>query len=634
MQSELKERVLLVDDELQVLVALEDTLAEHFIVLKAQSGEEALAIAEADHDLAVIITDQRMPRMTGDQLLTSLVKSSEAVRILVTGFADVGAVSRAVNDGRIFAYVTKPWNPDELLFKVQSAADQFRLTHELVKERQFLHDLMDNTLDGIYLKDESLRILRANRSFAAMLGQDDPRSLVGKKLGELVPEPMHVVDSDFEESRVVSEGVPLTDVTRTYNFGGHDHWISETKAAVRSPRGHLVGLVGVARDVTKQRALEAQLAQSQRLEAIVRFAGSVAHDFNNLLAVILSYAELSHAELGPESPISSDILQIVEAAKRGAGLTRHLLSFSRRQFIQPRPFNPDAVVANMEAMLRRLIGEDIALSVATFSSGAVLADPGQFEQIALNLVVNARDSMPRGGRLTIATADVTLDATYTDGHPGVSPGPFVALSVTDTGSGMDAVTQKRIFEPFFTTKEAGKGTGLGLATVYGIVKQSGGHIAVYSELGRGTCFKVYLPRVDAQPQEEAPAEPRVVVPASSGTVLVLEDDEDVRRVAARILSKQGFTVLESSRPSEARALLREHGPTLTLLLTDLVLPESGGTDFAREVTLEFPQVKVLYMSGYPEPATVSWSIQSHSYLEKPFTPRLLLDKVRTALAVP
>jgi PAS domain S-box-containing protein len=628
-----KERVLLIDDEPQVLVALEDLLFERFLVLKTQSTDEALAIAAREKDLAVIITDQRMPRMTGDQLLSQLVTSSEACRILVTGFADLGAVSRAVNDGRIFAYVTKPWDPDDLLFKVQSAAEQFRLTHDLIKERQLLRDLMDNTPDGIYFKDEKLRILRANHSFARMLDQPDVASIVGKRLGELAPPPLHADEAEHEERRIIADGVAVTDVIRQYSFAGEQHFLSETKAAVQSPRADFVGLVGIARDVTRQRTLEAQLAQAQRLEAIGHFAGGVAHDFNNVLAVILSYAELTQSQLETDSTMYDDVAQIAGAAERGAALTRQLLAFSRRQFVEPRPIHPGEVVTNLEKMLRRLIGEDIALTVKTSSAGVVVADAGQMEQVVLNLVVNARDAMPRGGQLIIETTDVTLDESYTDEHEGMTPGPYVALTVTDAGTGMDAATIKRIFEPFFTTKEPGKGTGLGLATVYGIVKQSRGHIAVYSEMGRGTVFKVYLPRTDGEVASDAPGAEPTELPPANGRILLLEDDDAVRKVATRILRGHGYVVHECTRPSEARKICEALGSTLDLLVTDLVLPEMSGAELAQELGASFPHLRILFISGYPGTAAFETGLAFRQpYLEKPFTPRLLLAKVRDVLA--
>jgi PAS domain S-box-containing protein len=630
-----RDRVLLVDDEEQVLVALEDLLSEHFTVLKTQSGEEALEIAAERPDIAVVISDQRMPRMTGDQFLNSLVKFSVALRILVTGFGDLTAITRAVNNGRIFAYIAKPWKPEELLFKVQTAAAQFRLERELMHERQLLHDLMNNAPDGVYFKDADLRFLRANKSFAQMLDQSDPRTLVGKRIGEIEPSPIHAIDIEHEERGVLSGQKALTDVTRQYEFGQEEHWLSETKAPIRAPDGRPLGVVGIVRDVTRQRLLEAQLAQSQRLEAIGRFAGGVAHDFNNLLAVILSYVELSSSQLEPESPIVEDLAQAIDAAHRGAALTRQLLAFSRRQVIQPRPLQINDVVRNLEKILRRVIGEDIVLSVVAPDVGTIVADGVQIEQILLNLTVNARDAMPDGGRLVIETANVTLDASYTDDHAGVEPGEFVVVSVTDTGSGMDAATQKRIFEPFFSTKEPGKGTGLGLATVYGIVTQSGGHISVYSELAVGTAFKVYFPRVDVVPEPEARHSDIIDLRAPNGNILLLEDDDSVRRVAARILTSKGYTVLEAREPAQARTLFHKYRASLDLFLTDLVLPGSNGIALSEEFLRSLPGLRVLFMSGYPGGAVQEARLTlKQPYIEKPFTPRSLTAKVREVLSSP
>ena len=385
------------------------------------------------------------------------------------------------------------------------------------------------------------------------------------------------------------------------------------------------------RDVTEQRRLQQQLVQSQKMEAVGRLAGGVAHDFNNLLTVILSYSDLLLEDRPPDAPDREDIEQIRKAAVGASALTRQLLAFSRQQVLEPRVLEVNTVVASTEKMLTRLLGEDISLTASLAPAlGAVKVDPGQLEQIIMNLAVNARDAMPHGGRLSIETANVDMDESYVRGHPVAHPGPYVMLAVSDTGIGMDAVTQARIFEPFFTTKEAGKGTGLGLATVYGIVKQSGGFIWVYSEPGHGTSFKIYLPRVD-EPVARAVAAPEVV--GGSETVLVVEDVAAVRAVAREMLERHGYTVLEAPDGETALRLAGKHQGVIRLLLTDVVMPDVSGRQLADQLLELRPDMKVLFMSGYTDDAIVRHGVlkEGIAYLQKPFTPDTMARKVRAVL---
>jgi len=386
------------------------------------------------------------------------------------------------------------------------------------------------------------------------------------------------------------------------------------------------------RDVTEQRRLQQQLVQSQKMEAVGRLAGGVAHDFNNLLTVILSYSDLLLEDRPRDAPDREDIEQIRKAAVGASALTRQLLAFSRQQVLEPRVLDVNTVVASTEKLLTRLLGEDISLTTSLAPGlGAVKVDPGQLEQIIMNLAVNARDAMPRGGRLSIETGNVEMDESYVRGHPVAHPGPYVMLAVSDTGIGMDAVTQARIFEPFFTTKEAGKGTGLGLATVYGIVKQSGGFIWVYSEPGHGTSFKIYLPRVDEPVSRASAAAPELV--GGSETVLVVEDVAAVRAVARQMLERHGYTVLEAPDGETALRLAGKHQGAIRLLLTDVVMPEVSGRQLADQLLELRPDMKVLFMSGYTDDAIVRHGVlqEGIAYLQKPFTPETLARKVRAVL---
>jgi CheY-like chemotaxis protein/two-component sensor histidine kinase len=369
------------------------------------------------------------------------------------------------------------------------------------------------------------------------------------------------------------------------------------------------------------------------MDTVGRLAGGVAHDFNNLLTVILNGAELALQALRADDPLRTDLVEIHGAAERAAALTRQLLAFSRRQMLRLEVLNLNTTLADMEKMLPRVLGEDIELVVARGEDlWNVRADPGQLAQIVMNLAVNSRDAMPAGGMLSMETANVEFDAAYTRTHPDVTPGGYVMLAVTDTGVGMDEATRQRIFEPFFTTKALGQGTGLGLSTVYGIVKQTGGHIVVSSEIGRGTTFRIYFPRV-AEPVARA-TRVRAAEPArGSETILVVEDEPGVRKLAKRILEMVGYTALEAENAGEAQSVVQRHGGAIQLLLTDVVMPGMSGPELAMRLVAERPELKVLYMSGYTESAITQQRLlgQGTAFIAKPFDASVLTRRVREVL---
>ncbi len=384
------------------------------------------------------------------------------------------------------------------------------------------------------------------------------------------------------------------------------------------------------------RQSEEQLRQAQKMEAVGRLAGGIAHDFNNFLTVITGRSQLLVEGLDAEDPLIRHARVIERTTERAAALTRQLLAFSRKQVVEPRILDLNAVLVGLHPMLRQLIGENIDFAiVARASTGQVRADPGQIEQVVLNLAVNARDAMPNGGRITIETDEVDLDESYTRWHVGVEPGPYVQISVSDNGTGMDAETRSRIFEPFFTTKERGKGTGLGLATVYGIVKQAGGNIWVYSEPGLGTIFKVYLPSVGraVATGEEAPAP---VAPRGSETILVVEDEAEVLELAREVLHMSGYAVLRAAQPAQAVEICRHHPAPIHLLLTDVVMPQMSGRALATKLSAMRPEMRVLYTSGYTDDAIVHHGVLDPeiAFLQKPYSPTGLARKVREVLDAP
>ena len=393
------------------------------------------------------------------------------------------------------------------------------------------------------------------------------------------------------------------------------------------------GIVLNARDVTERRKLEEQLIRAQRMEAIGTLSGGVAHDFNNILTVILGHTEVLLQALKSSPAERAHLKSIDEASRRASALTRQLLAFSRKQVLQPRIFNLNTLIVDLDKMLRRMISEDIELETITDPHlGAARADPGQMEQVVMNLVLNARDAIRGGGRITIETANVTLDDDYVREHAGPRTGPHVMLAVSDTGEGIGADILPHIFEPFFTTKEVGKGTGLGLSTVYGIVRQSGGNVFVYSQPGRGTTFKVYLPRVD-EPAPTAAEPPQSTVASGAETVLLVEDEPALRDLLKTALTGNGFTVLDVPTPADALALSRKHSAPLHLLLTDVIMPGMDGPALAKQVQSERPDIKVLYMSGYATNFIMHDGIvdPGTNFLEKPFHPRALLAKIREVL---
>ncbi len=617
-----KQQVLLVDDEPQILVALEDLLSSDFVVLKAQSGTDALDVMHERPNIAVVITDQRMPQMPGDELVSRINEFHNAQRILVTGYADLSAVVRAVNEGQIFAYVTKPWNEDDLRQKVLKAAEQFRLSQELANEKRLLDDLMNNSPDGIYFKDRNLKFVRANQTVADwhQVGLDD---LVGKRLSELQPT-ADAVRVEEQERQSLQDGKPILDLLTQKTLGAEARWISETKAPIQGLGERPVGLIGISRDITKQLELEQQLVQAQKMEAIGKLAGGVAHDFNNLLMVMQGCGEMIRENMPDDEPRRNDVEELLRAVERASSLTKQLLTFSKKRPIKLVLLNLNEIATEATAMLRRLMPENVSIELALMPEVELMrGDATQVEQVLLNLTINARDAMPNGGKILIRTEVVPADVGSEDGAL-----PQIRLSVADQGHGMSREVMDRIFEPFFSTKEIGKGTGLGLSTVYGIVKQLSGDIRVESEVGKGTTFEVYFPTYRG-PAPTAPVFTKSTRPhAGSEVILLVEDDDNVRRVARRMLEQRGYQIMQAASPSEAKQISAQHKGSIDLLLTDVAMPEKDGLSLAAELLAERPNLRVIYMSGYVEEAKgQALNADGIYYLEKPFSQEKLLNMV-------
>jgi PAS domain S-box-containing protein len=448
------------------------------------------------------------------------------------------------------------------------------------------------------------------------------------------PEDHKIVEAAEEASQ---RGERFQAEYRVIRKDGRVIWVSDTAVVVEGSDAHPL-MEGIIVDITERKQLETQLQQARRMEAIGRLAGGIAHDFNNLLTIIKGYTELAlkRPKISPE--LQADVERIEDASERASTLVRQLLAFSRRQVLQPKLVDLNSIVMGLDKLLRRLMDEGIEMSTVPGKTiGTIKADPGQMEQVIMNLVVNARDAMPKGGRLTVETANVELDAAYASDHVTVKPGRYVMLAVSDTGTGMSPETVAHIFEPFYTTKESGRGTGLGLSTVYGIVKQSGGYVWVYSEAGRGSSFKVYLPRVDEAPETLQLTKVASGEQKGSETILLVEDQPQVRELARMTLSEKGYTVLVTSSPEDAESACARHGAEVHLLLTDLIMPGLTGRELAKRLTTRHPKMRVLYMSGYTFGITTQPGMSSGlledgvPFLQKPFTPSALSEKVREVL---
>ena len=542
----------------------------------------------------------------------------------------------AILFGKVFHTTANPLrDPAEFLLGsvivLRDITDRKQAEAALAESENRFRSLVENATVGIYRTTPDGKILMANPPLVKMLGFDSFQELASRNL-ETEGLGANFPRSAFRE-QVERKGKIQGLESAWIRRDGSVIFVRESASVFRDSDGKVLYYDGICEDITERKNLEDQLRQAQKMEAIGRLAGGVAHDFNNLLTIITGYSQLAIERLSGNKRVSEFVEEVKDAGERAATLTRQLLAFSRRQILQPCLLDMNSVVSNVEKMLRRLIGEDVDLIASLAPDlGTVRADPGQIEQVIMNLAVNARDAMPKGGKLTIATANANLDESQCRAGSGVKPGPYVMLSLTDTGTGMDEATRARIFEPFFTTKEQGKGTGLGLATVYGIVKQSGGDIQVFSEPGQGTTMRIYLPRVEGIVAGKQP-DPPVAETRGNETILLVEDEQSLRSLLRGVLESAGYKVIEARKSSEALEISRTYSGPVHLLLTDIVMPELRGTEIAERILAKRAGIKVLFISGYSdgEVAPERQLDPGIPILQKPFTPEALALKVREVL---
>ncbi|HTZ74505.1 MAG TPA: PAS domain S-box protein [Candidatus Aquilonibacter sp.] len=525
-----------------------------------------------------------------------------------------------------------------LLFDVYVIYQQHQLQkirRRLTEREEFFQLISENVADMIAVVDASGKRLYNSPSYHRVLGytQEELKSIAS--LEQIHPDDQQLVSDVIAETR-------RTGIGRRIEFRmrhKHGHWVhlESTASVVPDASGHVDRLIVVNREISERRRLEEQLRQSQKMEAIGRLSGGVAHDFNNLLGVIIGYGEILEERIDSANPLRASVDQILKAGRRAASLTRQLLAFSRQQVLEPKVLRLNAVVADMEKMLRRMIGEDVELTISLGPSlGRIRADQGQIEQVIMNLAVNSRDAMPNGGKLVIETMNFEIDRAFAARYAyPVLAGPYILLTVADSGTGMDAATQQRIFEPFFTTKEKGKGTGLGLSTVYGVVKQSSGYIDVYSTLGKGTTFNIYLPRTDSSEGDDGHDAGPATATRGTETILLVEDEDTLRALTKNLLELNGYTVLEAANGAAALEISDRAPGEIHLLLTDVVMPGINGRVLADQLKSKRPGIKTMFMSGYTGQRVGEETIfrPGTIFLQKPFSREQLARKVRDALEV-
>ncbi|MBW2304396.1 MAG: response regulator [Deltaproteobacteria bacterium] len=633
--------ILLIDDNPDDRLLMIRELSREFddpriVQIKDQQAFEE-AIEKGGFDL--IITDYQLHWTTGLDVLESVKnRFPDMPVIMFTGTGSEEVAVEAMKAG-LDDYVLKSIRHIKRLpAAVRAVLEKSKQRLATLELEARYRRLFENFPAGLFRSTPEGRLLDLNPAGRRILGIGEEEPLDEVRIHELCA---HPDDQTLFRDFITRDGVVQDLELPLRRYDGKITWVRMNARAVQDSSGNILYCEGSFVDITErkkreeeQKKLEAQLFQAQKMEAIGRLAGGVAHDFNNMLSVIRGYCDLALSRLKPMDPLFHDLTQISEAAARSADLTRQLLAFSRRQTIEPVKLDFNVQLENMERLLKRILGEHIELVFSPSPNlWPVYLDQSQVDQVVANLAVNARDAMPNGGRLTLETGNTTLDETFQDKHTGCLPGEYVVLAVSDTGFGMDEETLEHVFEPFFTTKEEGKGTGLGLSTVYGIAKQNKGFVNIYSEQGKGTTVKVYFPRYTGDDEAEPVESGEVALKGGEETILLVEDEDQVRKLARTILERLGYRVLEAAAPGEAITMAEKHRNEIHLLLTDLVMPVMHGRELYERISALKPGIKVLYMSGYAPDAVVHGGVleKGTPFLPKPFTLDELGRKVRKVL---
>ncbi|MFJ7436327.1 response regulator [Methylorubrum thiocyanatum] len=619
-----KGTILAVDDEPDILIALEDLFEDEYRVLTSAKPEEALDILRADPDIAVVVSDQRMPGMTGDALLAEARSFHEAQAILLTGYADISAVIAALNRGGIIGYVAKPWDPTLLRATVRNAYERHRLGRDLATERALLRGLLDHAEEAISFKDAQGRFVRLNARKAGVVGSA-VEDCLGRTELEVADTP-EAREAEAADRRAIAAGEAGSTVIARGALGA-ERWSHVIRVPIRGGAGEVTHLATIERDVTEQKSLEARLRQSDKMQALGTLAGGIAHDFNNLLTAILGSLELVGPKIADQPRVKRLVDNATGAAQRGSALTKRLLSFSRSNDAHARPVDPNALIEGMSALFGSSLGSLVRVE-RDLEPGMpfALVDPDQLELAVLNLCINARDAMPDGGTVTISTRRAEIHD-----DPDLKPGTYAVVTVADEGTGIPPEILERVCEPFFTTKAVGQGTGLGLAMVFGLAQQAGGRLRITSEVGQGTRIELALPRADgAVAGNEEPVAPTVPAAAVPARILVVDDDREVRHVTASFLNDFGYDETEAADGRAALALM-EQGERFDLVVADLAMPGMTGVELAAAIRQRFSGVPVLLLTGHAEAVQIPADLP---VMTKPFASAELAARVSQLLENP
>jgi PAS domain S-box-containing protein len=623
-------RILIVEDEGIVARDIQNRLTSQGYVVagSAETGADAIRLSDELRPDLVLMDVRLRGGMDGVEAAQHIRARWQIPVVYLTAYADDATLRRA-RVTEPFGYILKPFEERELPTVIEMALYKHEAERRLRASERRYATTLSSIADAVIASDAAGRVTFLNRAAETLTGWPQAEAM-GRSLAEVCQ-----VINEQDRSRIEAPdaGGPERSAL-LLGRDGREHLIDSRAAPIQDDDGRCTGVVLIFRDITEKRRLEAQLRQAQRMEGIGRLAGGIAHDFNNLLTIINGYCNLILEGMDADHAWHGFLTEVHKAGERAASLTQQLLAFSRKQMLQPKVVDLNVIVANLEKMLGRLIGEHILLSTRLQPNPTrVWADPGQIEQVILNLVVNARDAMPQGGELILQTANTFVASEAEAPSPDMPPGPYHLLTVRDTGCGMDAAMRARLFEPFFTTKELGKGTGMGLATVYGIVKQSDGFIQVDSEVGRGSTFTIWLPAVSEAPPEEVRLPHASRLPRGSETVLLAEDDEAVRLLVRQVLDLCGYTVLEARHGVEALQMSQQYVGDIHLLATDVRMPHMGGHELAEHLRYQRPGLRVLFLSGYSDNPHLRQDVRDGTadHLQKPFAPAVLAARVRELL---